>query len=125
MTDITDITNTDIAPDATVAPDATSAIKTTDITEKPELAIRQLVKNVNERYNKFKSEIQTEINKLKQRSDLTEQHQQLLRPSFEDHIIDPSYIDRVLSINPAITMTKNKESTFTPPFYKPTKILNS
>lgn len=91
----------------------------------PEIAIRQLVKNVNEHYKQFKSDIMIEIEDLKKRPDLTEQQRKLLNPSFEDHIIDPHYIDTVLSINPFIAMTKNKESTFAPPFFKPNKILNS
>ncbi len=93
--------------------------------QKPEQAIMELIRAINMRYKQFKSDILTEIEDFKKRSDLTEQQRNLLKPSFEDHVIDPQYVDSILSINPVITMTRNNETTFTPPFYKPNKVLNS
>lgn len=85
--------------------------------------IRNFILEINERYNQFKKNIIDDLNTFKSTYDLTNKQLDILKPSFEDYIIDPTFIDNIFSINPTVAMTMNNKYLLNPPFYKADKII--
>ena len=96
-----------------------------DISDKNILIKKKFINGINEKYNDFKKKVTRDIIDFADNENLTLKQLEILKPTIGDYYFDPKYIDRILYINPSVSIGKNDQTEFLPPFFNSPISINS